>query len=387
MASKSRPRKSSTPNLDLLNELLSDGKSFSEPSSAQLAAAKYLSSRGLVRVENDVYVKCANPIDGDFPPGNRNCAGRIALDPDLDEAGGEIKCPDCNRIVYPIRRRKQQFQELRGWHDSGGILRFVEGLLAAAELHVAPTDSPAAFMVSSDELARQVLVGVLDYADDSDYFDREYAQHNPAFYVVVDIKNLEHQILEEDWIARASLAELLIAGDLSARVEEISKSLQPSSIANLRTRIVSKRPHTKPPSAPAESDHLIYVELDSKGLWVQGQQVVSGKGLSQLPIIKILRDSFLEDLRDDRAAENFQALSLLDISESMSAQTGKPANPDDEAIRRPILRCRDQISKVLREELGVPIGDDDVIENYGGGYRFNPRRVVFRPIQANPKRS
>jgi len=78
---------------DLIRSLLRHGARFLEPQPKVVAAADWLADLGLVELRRALLVRCANPADGDFTPLLRDCDGLIELRENVDEGGGDYRCP------------------------------------------------------------------------------------------------------------------------------------------------------------------------------------------------------------------------------------------------------------------------------------------------------
>jgi 7-cyano-7-deazaguanine synthase in queuosine biosynthesis len=127
------------------------------------------------------------------------------------------------------------------------------------------------------------------------------------------------------------------------------------------------------------NDDRIRLAVDSH----RKQIVIDGLGALTSPteyrIVSVLVDLFREDIRAERAPENFRTLSAEKLAEEASS-TG------DQSGRKAVSRLRRKIAEEYRKLYGGPLERDAVIENvWGQGYRINPSVRIVSPSQLRPR--
>lgn len=92
---------------DALHGLLKRHRTIDLPGSEAEEAARQLAVLGLLSIDEHEYVRCVNPLDPDQRYlKDASCDGRIVIRPDKDPDNHDYQCPDCNRIVFPNKKRK-----------------------------------------------------------------------------------------------------------------------------------------------------------------------------------------------------------------------------------------------------------------------------------------
>jgi hypothetical protein len=206
MASRfSQQKKGSELNLQLVSSLLQDGATFIQPSADLHSASAHLQSAGLIGVEHHEYVRCANPKDADYPPRNRNCSGRIYLDVEKSTRDGGLKCPECDRAVYPAQYEKERFNEIRTCVSREGVFTFLDHILTASCEGI---KHPAVGVFSVGVREQSVTVCVADFAQEQ-FLSRERAMTSPTCFVIVDSSTIDDRVLNEPWVRHATLTDIV----------------------------------------------------------------------------------------------------------------------------------------------------------------------------------
>jgi len=94
---------------DILARLLQDGAGVLDPDEKTVAVAEQLRDLGMLRLRWSRFVRCAEPGDSDFSRSNRHCPGQIYLGRSNQDW---LRCPECERLVYPEEDQKRSFREL-----------------------------------------------------------------------------------------------------------------------------------------------------------------------------------------------------------------------------------------------------------------------------------
>lgn len=151
------------------------------PGGERERVARQLAYRGLLRIEERTFVRCVNPLDPDQNrlSKDRLCDGRIYLNPRFDESNHDYRCPHCNRIVFPSRKRKTQ--SIRLVPEDDAITALIEGQIRAAGFD--PVERPRGlYRVATD--GGQADVCVVDRYPQPDVFQAGYA--TPVLFVLLD---------------------------------------------------------------------------------------------------------------------------------------------------------------------------------------------------------
>jgi len=389
MASKSSRRKSgSSNNLDDCARLLCDGFAVDEPPEALVAASEHLRTLGLVEIQWKEYVCCADPQDGDFPPKNRYCRGRIYLDDALDEAGHDLRCPECERPVFPYQYRKRRHREMRTAVSAQGVLAYVPGRLQESAENVREI---AAGTYRAEMNGRDVTVCVVDYCGDEKYLARDWARTNPTCYIVVNSKHGDEKFLDEAWVARVSLAQVVCGEvDFKKQLHEVAAAGPPQALRNASIAVYARgAPPIVEPVAPTQLKRRFVLECGPNTVRVEGEVVVAPQAGTRFDVFHILWRQFLEDLKAGSPPANFRALSVNDLDSRLQEEGTR--HDDVTTIRRAINRLQDDIATALRKRLGLPIDRENIVqtcrsrgqEDKDYGYRINPFTVAARPYQGD----
>lgn len=142
--------------------------------------ARKLAQRGLICIEERLYVRCVNPLDHDQRYVKQTCCpGRIYVSRHRDEANGDYQCPDCSREVYPSI--KQQRASIRIIPDEGAMRMFVLERLEKASQGV--EERPTGLYRIPIQ-AGEVRVCLVDCCGDPAVFTDTYSYRDTLVFVV-----------------------------------------------------------------------------------------------------------------------------------------------------------------------------------------------------------
>jgi len=389
MASQSSRPKSGLSGLhDEVVRLLRDGAVVPAPSDGLITATKQLRKLGLIEVTTREYVRCADPQDPDFPPKTRNCEGRIYLHDGMDEPGHDYRCPDCDRPVFPDRHRKRKHGEIHVKVLPDGVTGLVSKKLATLKKDMKPLGD-GVLRIDVGDIG--VIVCVVDYCNEDKYMTRDWACSHPTCYIAVNRKALEERFLNENWLVRLCLADIVCGNvDLAESVKELGAGKSPGTFVNASVPVYTKGPVPVviEPVEPAHADRRFVVEVGGNLVRVEGETVVAPQAGTRFLVFTILWERFLEDLREGRAPDDFRPIRLDDIIKAFQERTEKYVE-DATTIRRAINRLQTDIETAVKKKSGLPIDREDVLQTCkwkgiaGGdyGYRLNPSTVAARPFQ------
>lgn len=390
MASRSSPRKSgSNVSPELAVRLLRHGAVLRDAAPALQEAAKRLEKAGLIEACVREYVMCAEPQDADFPPRNRHCRGRIYLNGGLDEAGHDYRCPECERPVFPERYRKRRHRELHTKVSPRGVEAYVSAQLTKLKEDVKEI-AGAVYRVDLGDMG--VVVCIADYCADEKFLARDWAATHPTCYIVVNPKAFVERFLEEDWLRRVSLADLVAgAADLGKILREQVASGPPPSLKNASVPVYTKGPTpiVIEPLQASRKGRRFVVEVGPNVVRVEGEIVVAPQAGPRFEIFRILWDRFLEDLKQAIPTDRHGLVNIKDLIRDLQSRTGKYVE-DETTVRRTINRLQADIETAVKKKLGLPIDREDIVQTcrWKGqsegdyGYRINPFTVAARPFQA-----
>lgn len=388
MASLSSRRKSvSNVNREHVVRLLRDGAVIPNPSQDLLKTAARLEKEGFVETRVRECILCAEPQDSDYPPKNRHCRGRLYVDDGLDEAGHEFRCPECDRPVFPFRYNKLRHKELRTKLLPQGITSYILSELANLKSSVKEI-SAGVYRIDIGDLG--VLVCIADYCSDEKFLTRDWARTQTTCYLVVNPKSLDERFLNEDWIIRTSLADI-ICGQTKIKdwVCNAAKCGPPQSVRTASVPIYTKgaTPIVAEPVAPYQVGRRFVVECGPNTVVVEGETVVAPQAGTRFDVFRILWDQFLDDMRQAVLPEQHSLINIKDIIKEIEARTEKYVE-DETSIRRTINRLQFDIETAIKKKLGLPIDREDIVQTcrWKGqgegdfGYRINPFTVAARPF-------
>ena len=352
MASKSsRRRNGSSSSPDDYARLLCDGFAAEQPSEALSAAGEHLHTLGLAEVRWQEYVCCADQQDSDYPPKNRHCRGRVYLDDALDEAGHDLRCPECERPVFPYQYRKRRHREMRTAVSAQGVLAYLADRLREAGDRVKDV---AAGVYRVEMNGTDLLVCVVDCCGDEKYLARDWARTNLTCYIVVNSKHGEERFLDEAWVARVSLAQIVCGDlDLKKRLQEVAAAGPPQTLRNASVPVYARgAPPIVEPVAPTQPKRRFVVECGPKVVRVEGEVVVAPQAGTRFDVFRVLWDQFLEDLKAGKPPAEFRALSVNNLDSRL--QEDGTRHDDLATIRRAVNRLQDNIATGSRRPRACP---------------------------------
>ena len=353
-------------------------------------AAAHLEKSGLARVTRHEYVKCADPEDRDFPPKNRNCPGRIYLRDGFDESGYDYRCPDCERPVFPGSYKKRRHTELRVRVLPAGITDYVSEKLKGLGNGMKQL-CDGLFRVEAGDMG--VVVCIVDCCEDEKYTTRDWASNYPTCYIVVNQKAMEERFLDEAWLTRLCLADLVCGkADLAQIIQELAESAPPAALSNVSMPVYAKgvKPVRVQPVEPVRTDRLFVVQVGSKTVCVDGVNVVAPQSSTGFLIFRILWERFIDDLKSGLELGEFRALNVKALGAELGQRTGEYIE-ELMNVRKSVNRLQAGIETAVKKKLGEPIDREDIIQTCkwqgtgddAHGYRINPFTVAARPFQAD----
>ena len=108
-----------------MRRLLRHGARFVTPPRSVVESVQWLAGLGIIELRQGAAVRCANPVDADFPPNLRDCSGLIDLRDGADEGGRDYRCPECERAVFPEADDKERYETLSVHLRQDGIESFL----------------------------------------------------------------------------------------------------------------------------------------------------------------------------------------------------------------------------------------------------------------------
>jgi len=367
---------------ELLRSLLRHGARFPSPDTEVLEAAQKLADLGLVNLQQLRTVRCAHPLDADFPPPNRHCDGLIDLWPDADEGGGHYQCARCERIVYPEADRKAVFDSLLVRHRQAGIEAFLVDRCGELALDLAFADGVLPLSVQGINAA----VCLVDYCSDGRWLGRGSGANQRCVCVTVG-PDVMPRMLREEAVVHIELVDVLLGvHDLpSIIVERATKP--PAVLANVDPLVYSlgARPVAPQLCERAEARRVFHLCLSAKGLLIDGLLAVRvQRRASAMAIMHQFMNGYAEAVASGRTVEPMTAKDLADAIDPDAEKFD-----EIDSIARQIRRIRNSIIETVRQHTGEPIGEHDVIETVSRsgadedaeGYRLNPRSVALGPIE------
>jgi hypothetical protein len=360
---------------ELIRELLRHGARFVEPCLEVVEAAEWLAGLGLVALHRGRAVRCANWLDPDFPPPMRDCDGLIALRPEADGGGGDYRCPECERIVFPEADRKQEFDTLGVQLRQAGIEAFL--ISACGELASGRSFVGGVLTLSVQQI--NAAVCLVDYCSEAHWLGRGFGINQRCVYVTVG-PEVAPRILREDAVAHVELVDVLLGlKDLPATIIERVSRL-PAALANvdplvyaLGARPIASEPENRP------GRHIFHVWLSPAGFLVDGLLALRATRTTANLIMRVLTQRLTDAIR---TGGSLQPMSADDLADAVEEITGDVQDAD--TIRRQISRMRKDITDTIHRT-GTPIGEHDIIETVsrsgaeagGEGYRLNPATVAL----------
>jgi hypothetical protein len=366
-----------------LNSLLRHGATFLSPSAGLLEQAERLVELDLVSLERRRTVRCALPLDGDFPPPSPNCDGLIDLHPDGDEGGGHHRCPRCERIVYPEADGKQVFESLVVHLNQSGIEAFL--IDRCGDLATGRVFADGVLTVPVRGI--NAFVCLIDYCSDDPWRRHSTAIGQPCVYVTIDADRAAG-IVDDEAVARVALADLVLGTeDLRAALMDRATA-RPAQASNIDVSIYALGTRPIPAARPEEAKtrRVFHLWLSPAGLLVDGLLAIRADRFRAIGIMRVLLRRFAEAAAQGHAV---RPISADDLATDVRDVTGGGVQ-DAATIRRTLVRMRKDIATTVRRLTGEPIGDHDIIETVSRsgadhdseGYRLNPITVALGPFTA-----
>jgi hypothetical protein len=364
-----------------LNSLLRHGARFVSPHAGLLEQAERLVELGLVSLEWRRTVRCALPLDGDFPPPIPNCDGLIDLRPDGNEGGGHHRCPRCERIVYPEADGKQVFESFVVHLNKAGIEAFL--INRCGDLATGRDFADGVLTVPVRGI--NAFVCLIDYCSDDPWRRHSTAIRQPCVYVTIDAARTAG-IVDDEAIARVTLADLVLGTkDLRAALMDRATA-RPAQASNIDVSIYGLGTRPIPAARPEEAKtrRVFHLWLSPAGLLVDGLLAIRAERFRAIGIMRVLLHRFADAAAAGQLVGPISADNLADAVQKVTGGTH-----DESTIRRTLVRMRNDIAATVRRRTGEPIGDHDIIETVSRsgadhdseGYRLNPMTVALGPFR------
>lgn len=381
-SSPSRPKRASSTPREPLAELLRNGRTISDPEPEILAAAKQLEQLGLIWVEIEHFVRCVDPGDSDYLDSDQRCTGVIYVPENVKESIDDYCCSECGRWVFPADEEKRLHKELRTTALPAGVDVYLQSMLVTAGL---PAKKVCEGVLRVDVEPLGVFLCVAENCLEQKFLLRDWPAAQPTCYVLVDEWLAENHFLDEAWLHRLYLADLVCGeADIAAAIDHAANSPPPAQLPHAVPRVYGLVP-TRAPAMPRGSwppPRRFMVVLDKDSVWVEGLQVVGSHAGPRLEIFRLLWESYLNDLLQGVVPEEFHTQSLQAIVQQLEPRLGK-GYPDETTVRRMINRLQTDVETIVKRELGLAINREDIVQTCAWkgqngedhGYRLNPFRV------------
>ncbi len=236
-----------------------------------------------------------------------------------------------------------------------------------------------------------VTVCVVEYCDDNRYLTRDRAISNPTCFIAANPRDFEGRFLEESWVQRLRLAEIVCGTvDLAEVIRETATQGPPALVRQASIPVCGKGPLgvIVQPVEPSSPDRRFAVEVGSNIVRVEGVKVVAEQAGLRFVVFSVLWDTFLDDLKNGLAADQFHAMPISRVIAESEHRTGKKY-PDETTVRRALNRLQKDIEVAIKRKVGLAIDREDIVQtcqwtsqsDNNFGYRINPFTVVVRPFQ------
>ena len=391
MASRSSQRKSALSiSRDFAIRLLQDGTVIPDPSQELINAAAFLEKNGVIEINVQEYILCADPRDSDFPPKNRHCNGRIHIDDGLDEAGHEFRCPECERPVFPFRYKKRRHKELRSQINQKGLSAYI--LSQLTKIDPCPKElCTGVYRIDIGNLG--VILCIADFCSDEKFLTRDWACTHTTCYLVINPNDADERFLDDEWILRKSVADIVCGdSDINEWVSNVADSAPPQSVRRASIPVYTKgaMPIIAEPIVAHQAGRRFIVECGPSTVRIEGELVVAPQAGTRFEVFSILWNQFIDNMRQADPPEQYGLLSIKELTDKIKSRTGKPVD-DESTVRRAINRLQNDIENTVKRKIGLPIDREDIIQTcrWKGqgegdhGYRINPFTVAARPFQTN----
>ena len=361
---------------DLIRPLLRHGARFFTPGPEIVNTAAWLAHLDIIEVRTALVVRCADPLDQDYPPPSRDCDGLIALRPEVDEGGGDYRCPSCERIVFPAADEKRRYPQTTVVLKRSGIERYLVNTLGAPAKGRSFCDG----VLKLPTAGLNAFVCLVEFCSDRQYLRRATAIAQPCVYVTIE-PDTPGRLLADAGIRHVELADILtgkvcLTDQLTDAATSASSTMANVDVAILATGALM----VGTPAAQSSRRRRFAVQAHPTGFWVDDRLIVDPSRSSACRILQALVQQYAEALA---AGADVRALSVEDLADTV--EEGEADARDAESIRRTLDRVRDQITTAIRRDTGKAIGANDVIETVSRtgtlkgakGYRLNPHTVVL----------
>lgn len=368
--------------------LLEDGARIEKPSDELLTVAERLRDQGLIDFSIREYVNCSEPRDGDFPPRNRHCPGRIFLEEGQDEDGDEIRCPRCERPVRPYSLGKLRHRLLQTTVHQAGAIAWIRGRLEKLSTDVRDLGEGAFHVGGFGDLGVIVCVVDADGRADSRFNTRDYAATNPICYVTINPRAPEGRFLKDEWVCRAALVDLVTgAAELRKLLVDLAGSPAPKFVGKADIPVYAKGHVLIQPEEQPHPQRVFNVELCDDVVRVDGEIVVNPQAGPRLKLFRILWKQFVEDISKGRSPDDFAALNMRRLLKLMEDEGHR--YDDETLLRKVINNLQTDMETAVKRKLGKPISREDIVQtcrmtsqsDTSAGYRLNPFSVAIRPPQ------
>ncbi len=368
----------------LTERLLEDGRTLYDPDNEERKELARLERTGLIAVSWGRYFLCVDHADDlDLVHArSRTCNHKIPLvedahpdDPCQREDDLRYECGGCGRVHWPTRRRRILYDRATvsltldragAWLDT--LMRKI-----APDLHGLREGAVWRLQAGDEE----VHVCLLDACVDTRFVTRDFARSNPVLYVVADHRVLRDRFLDADWLTVLYLHELAERGLVALRekLDELARRGGP---------MMCREP-AAPPWLPLRSPapRVRHRKLGMHRLEFRGDrallddvEVLPAEATGLVPVLRFLAERHHDDVVADKRPEDHCVWSPREILEDLEEQ-GQANTEDPGTVRRQLARIRRQIRAAYRDDTGIQIGMDDVVENIQGqGYRINAAKVT-----------
>lgn len=346
------------------------------PTQEIIETATWLAYLGIIEVRKSLVVRCADPLDKDFPPPIRDCDGHIILRSNVDEGGGDYRCPSCERLVFPTVDEKRRYEAITVFPQRSGIEKYL--IDALGEPAKGRSFRDGVITLPTDGL--NAFVCVVEFCTDRRYLLRSAATTQPCLFVTIE-PDTPARLLNDSPIHHVGLAEIL-TGEvyLASRLATVAPST-PSTLTNMDLQIFpAAAVRVGPPLSLVAQSRQFVVRCGKAGFSVDGLLIVAAARKTPFRILRELAQRFAANLA---AGEDPAPMLVEDLADIV--QVDEEDARDVESVRRAIDRVRDEITATVRRQTGRPIGDNDIIETVSRtgaikgakGYRLNPRTVAL----------
>ena len=177
---------------DPLCGLLKLHRTIDVPGGEVERVARQLETLGLLRLEENRYVRCVNPLDHDQSDvKDRTCDGRIYLLPGEELDDDDYQCPDCGRRIAP--QGKQKTHSVRLLPDADAMLALVR---REAETLGRPVREHPRGLFRIEVDSGEVQVCLVDVCLERAVFEAGYTRMQPLVFVLGNDRDYAHRVPE-----------------------------------------------------------------------------------------------------------------------------------------------------------------------------------------------